>query len=186
MSLWVGAQARHRLICTAGPQTPALQLRPCLRPYTCPIQGTAHNSASLATVPPIPCPPTLPLYLASGVLSLPCEVVKEGPEVARLHLLTAPSHHVLAAAALTCGLIASGSTRVLQKEPVSCPGYPPTPPRAPCRALTGNPRHHPHHSHTDGSQAGHGSGPSGQAGGEDIAGGQKKTLPPHTTHHGIQ
>lgn len=47
-------------------------------------------------------------HLASGVLSLKCQVVKEGPEVARLDLITASPHHVLAAVALTRGFVTLG------------------------------------------------------------------------------
>lgn len=47
-------------------------------------------------------------HLPSRILSLPSQVVQEGSEVPRLHLLTASPHHVWAAATLTCGLIALG------------------------------------------------------------------------------
>lgn len=57
------------------------------------------------------CPHACP-YLAPRVLSLPGEVVQEGSEVARLHLVTTAPHHVGAAVALTGGLAAPAEHRL--------------------------------------------------------------------------
>ena len=54
-------------------------------------------------------------------------MVKERPEVARLHLLTASPHHVLATAALTCGLIAPGKPMFTQEGSLTLPRISPLP-----------------------------------------------------------